>query len=243
MANLDLSKQVGPLPLGAWVVVVGAGLGIAYYSRNSGGGSSEAPVIVEDGSGVPGVGTGPGWVAVPPPSSAPPAAERVITNNEEWGVAAINLLIAEGYDAAVADSAIRKYLAGEKLGLQEYALVRVALQKIGATPIPLPAPYYPAPTIPAPPVSVPKPVTQKPPPPKKAPAPKPAPRKFRYYTVQRWPSKASTLSGIASTVYGNANRWPDIYNANRAGRKRADGKMGFVVNPNLIYTGWVLLIP
>ena len=51
---MDLGRQYGPLPLGAWVAVVGGGLGIALYTR-----SRDKPTVnVEDGSGVPGVGTG-----------------------------------------------------------------------------------------------------------------------------------------------------------------------------------------
>ncbi|MBK9715174.1 MAG: LysM peptidoglycan-binding domain-containing protein [Kouleothrix sp.] len=43
-----------------------------------------------------------------------------------------------------------------------------------------------------------------------------------------------TLTGIAFAAYGNANRWQDIYTANRA----AVGS-----NPNLIFPGTVLSIP
>src|SRR5688572_8717937 len=107
MAGPDFGKQIGPLPLGAWVIVVGGGLGIAWYTRSRTG--ATAPVVVEDGSGVPGVGQGVGWIAVPPPSSAPGGPPEP-TTNEEWGKAAINYLIAMGYDANVADAAIRKYL-------------------------------------------------------------------------------------------------------------------------------------
>ena len=60
---LNLAKQVGPLPLGAWVIVVGGGLGIAWWSRRN---SAAEPVYVEDGSGTSGVGVGGGAVGWSP---------------------------------------------------------------------------------------------------------------------------------------------------------------------------------
>lgn len=62
------------------------------------------------------------------------------------------------------------------------------------------------------------------------PAPAPAPAASRTYTVV----SGDTLSGIAKRFYGNANRYPEIYNANRA-----------VIggNPNLIKPGQRLVIP
>jgi nucleoid-associated protein YgaU len=49
------------------------------------------------------------------------------------------------------------------------------------------------------------------------------------YTVQR----GDTLSHIAQRFLGKANRWPDVYNANK----------DKINNPNLIYPGQVLVIP
>jgi nucleoid-associated protein YgaU len=168
MAGLDLGKQVGPLPLGAWLVVVGTGVGIAVFGKRNSG-PPAPPEIVEDIGGVPGVGMGPGWVAVPPPSFAP--ATPQITTNDEWAIAATNYLIAQGYDPGVSDQAVRKYISAERLGIQEYSLIRIVLTKIGALPYPLPpgpdapvvvpaqpaVPAAPAPTVAAPVVSIPRP--------------------------------------------------------------------------------------
>lgn len=134
MASLDLGKQVGPLPLGAWIVVVGGGLGIAYYTRRSG----QEPVIVDDTSGVPGVGTGAvgGWVPTSPTPQDP--VQPAITTNEEWGRAAINWLLARGYPPNESDSAIRKYLAGTRTSIQEYTLIGLVLVALGSPPQPLP---------------------------------------------------------------------------------------------------------
>lgn len=133
MASLDLGKQVGPLPLGAWVVVVGAGLGIAYYTRRQ----TADPTIVESGNGTPGVGMGGSGmytelVPVTQPGTGKP------TTNEEWGVAALNWLIGHNYPRDVADQAVRKYLAGNRLSVGEYTLIGQVLAALGSPPQILP---------------------------------------------------------------------------------------------------------
>ncbi len=221
MAGPDFGKMVGPLPLGAWVAVIGGGLGIALYTRNQ---SSGGPEIVEDTSGVPGVGmggSGMGWVDVSPPANSGTPA---ITNNEEWARAAVNWLIASGYDPAVSDSAIRKYMAVERLDVREFALVTLALGKLGAPPILLPPPTMATPSIVRPVISPPT-----------SPVPRP-PAKYRYHTVR----PGESLWRIGKT---HNSDWQRIYNANRHGTRRADGTPGMIRNPNLIYPGWRLLIP
>jgi nucleoid-associated protein YgaU len=56
----------------------------------------------------------------------------------------------------------------------------------------------------------------------------------RHMTVTKWPTPGSTLSGIAQIMYGDASKWPRIYQANQA-------LIG--PNPNLIQPGWDLLVP
>jgi hypothetical protein len=242
LAGMDLSKPVGPLPLGAWIAVVGGGLGIAWYSKRAGTGTV-TPTIVEDtGMGNPDVGAGGSWLAVPPPTSAPPGNAAPATN-EEWGRLAINWLIAQGYDPATSDSAIRKYLETQSLDTREYALLQSALRQFGSPPIPLPSPP-PAPSIP-PPVVITPPVV-KPPPVTKPPVvtvPPPGTKKLRYVAITPWPTLTSTLSGIAKKYYGNGNRWPEIYNVNKAGFRRPDGSMGWITNPNVIYAGRTVYVP
>lgn len=231
--SVDFGKQVGPLPLGAWIVVVGGGLGIAWYSRRMG--SQPAATVVEDTSGDPGVGMGPGWLAIAPPTDAPPGAPTPVTN-EEWGKAAINYLIAQGYDANVADSAIRKYLEAAELNLQEYALVRFALIKLGSPPVPLPPP-------PPPPVA-PPPVVQPPPAPDPDPPPPPPPTpQIRIILVTPWPTGRSTLWGIAREFYGNGNLWPRLFEANRINTIRPDGSPGFISNPDYLRVGDRIYVP
>lgn len=231
---LNFGQQVGPLPLGAWAAVVAGGLGIAWYSvRNQK--ASAAPQLVTDTSGDPGVGTGPSWTAVPPPSTSPDSTQVTIDTNEAWSVAAINYLIAQGYDPNVADSAIRKYMQSDSLSIQEYALVRFALAKLGSPPTPLPDP-------PAPPTSVGTPVIPVTPPPVTPPQPVIS-MTGRYVWVQRWPAKQSTLWGIAAVYYGNGNQWPTIYNVNKKGFVRPDNTVGEIANPNVLYPGEKLWVP
>jgi hypothetical protein len=136
VAGVDLGKQVGPLPLGAWVAVVAGGLGIAVYTRRQ----SAAPAeIVDNTSGDAGVGTGAvgGFIPTSPNPTAPIATP---TTNDEWAVMVENGLIAKNYPAAQVDSMVRKYISGASstMSPQEYALLGVALATYGAPPQTLP---------------------------------------------------------------------------------------------------------
>ena len=62
-----------------------------------------------------------------------------------------------------------------------------------------------------------------------APSPAPAKPTARTYTVV----KGDTLSKIAKSMYGNANKWRKIYEANT----------DIIKNPDLIHPGQILKIP
>jgi hypothetical protein len=230
MSSLDLSKQVGPLPLGAWLAVVAGGLGIAWYTRRN---TTADPAPVVDTSGINGVGDGSvgGWANTTP--AATQTSNPVVQTNEAWAVQAINWLIAQGYPSTVSDSAIRKYInaTGNK-SIQEWSLISLVLTHFGSPPNPLPptedgpGPVYgpgpePPPTQAAPPVTQPPPAAQS--------VAAPAPAQQRYYTVKR----GDNLWNIAKAYYGNGAQYVRIFNANR----------NRISNPNLIQPGWVLLIP
>jgi hypothetical protein len=190
---MNLGQQIGPLPLGAWVVVVGGGLGIAWYTRRSG--ASSAPIIVDDTSGVPGVGTGAvgGWVPTAPSGGGTDVVAPTITTNDEWARAAINHLIAQNYPPATADSAIRKYISGVKTSVTEYALLVIALAKFGSPPQPLP----PTENEPTPEPTQPTPTT-----------PPPAPSDgTQWFTVPLWRVTGMTIKQIAAQLYGNGGKW------------------------------------
>jgi nucleoid-associated protein YgaU len=61
------------------------------------------------------------------------------------------------------------------------------------------------------------------------PSPQSTPTSIRTHTVQ----KGDTLSEIAKTYYGDANKWHKIYEANR----------DVIKNPDLIYPGQTFTIP
>lgn len=130
---IDLGKQYGPLPLGAWVAVVGVGAGIAWYTRRQG----QDPTIVENVGGVPGVGMGGGgpFIPVTPESNAGQGAP---TTNEEWGRKAVQWLKAYGMDPLISEQAVSKYLSGVKLSAQEFSLIGLALVGVGPLPQSIP---------------------------------------------------------------------------------------------------------
>lgn len=229
MAGFDLGKQVGPLPMGAWIAVVGGGLAIAIYTRKNQQGQATTQVVTDTGAD-PGVGLGgSGWVTVQAPAAGNDSGPSISTN-DEWARAATNYLIAQGYDPAVADSAIRKYMEANQLTTQEYAMLRIVLGKLGAPPTPL-GPPADAPAMPTTPVVTPPPVVT------------PTTTALRYVTVTPWPTKRSTLWGISTEFYHNGSRYVDIYNANKAGYTRPDGTKGWMTNPNRTYPGRTLWVP
>lgn len=234
MAEMDLGKQIGPLPLGAWIAVVAGGLGIALWSRNRTDGLSE-PEIVEDGSGTPGVGEGPGWVAVPPPTTGP--STPTYETNEAWGQAAINWLIAQGYPAGLASSAITKALnggediSGNKMSIQEWALWSLALTKFGAPPYPVnvaPPTGTPGPVTPTDPPTTPPPTTSKPPTNKIPPH------------VVVIAKRGDSISKIASR-YGKS--WRTVWNFNLKYRSPATVAIMKARGPNLIFAGTRIWVP
>jgi LysM repeat protein len=239
MAGLDLGKQIGPLPLGAWVVVVAGGLGIAYYTRHSGANTAEPDTTV-DTSGDPGVGDGTvgGWTSTTPTTGTGSTDPRAaVVDNDTWAVYVEGVLIGRyNYDPLLVDSAVRKYISGVSLSVTEYTIIRQALT-IMVPPNPLPADGTVTPPVITPPTNVPGPVKT---PPKPAPKPTPKPKPAaRYYTVK----KGDNLWNISKKYYGTGTKYMTIFNANHKGKKLPDGTAGKISNPALIQPGWRLVIP
>lgn len=212
---MDLGKQVGPMPLGAWYAVVGTGLGIAWYTRRNAAPSTPstdplaAPI---DPTSQDAVGTGPGWVAVPPPTTGPAAP---ITDNDSWGNAAINFLISRGMDPGLSQSAIAHALQGDPMSIREFALWSLAIGGIGPPPFAVSV---------LPPTSVPTPVTPTAPPP--SPGPAPSAVSGQKFVID---GAHKTLHTLAHRFYGNASEWRKIFDANRKGVRR----------PNGMHPGWL----
>lgn len=252
---MDLGKQVGPLPLGAWIVVVAGGLGIAVWQRNTG---NSDPTPVEDTSGTPGVGTGDGMVGVTPLpgyGNTPSTGTGVTYDtNEAWGQAAINWLIAQGYQPGLASSAITKALnggqdvSGNKMSIAEWSLWTLALTKFGSPPTPVNVP---------PPSSVPGPVTQPPPPPVKKPPPSKPPVKtpapvhpptkpgippYTSVKVSSSDPNRRTVSAIAAH-YGHGQSWQTVWNFNLKYRPPATAALLRARGPNLVFNGTTIWVP
>lgn len=131
MANI-LAKQVGPLPLGMWGIVVAGGLGIGYViNRNMARSQSDSAQLTESG-----VGEGGGQFVYDPPESGD--NDNSPKSNFEWGQRAKQFLIAKGMNPILVDNTIRKYLQGLPLTLEEQGLVNMALTEFGAPPEYLP---------------------------------------------------------------------------------------------------------
>lgn len=213
MAGPDMGKMVGPLPLGAWVAVLGGGLGIAYYTRHSGSAAPAAAVpVANDPVGTGGSGM---WSDLTVPTTSTGSVSDP-TTNDEWAVKAIKTLIGTGYPAINADQAIRRYVAGETLAANEAAMVNAAIALIGPTPQVLPPPTTGIPTGPPP-------------------TPKPTNNLYRYHTVKITESiftvAASEKVSLSAVWQGN---WNQI--------TRLDGSPGILANYGL-HHGMRLVIP
>lgn len=223
----DFSQKIGPLPLGAWVAIAGGGIGLYMLHRNKAA-AAAAPASIDPTASIVGTG-GAGAVSesyVPTTGGVTTTTPAKLTSNTQWGSQAFSWLAALGMNPTMADSAIRNYLDGRTLSVQENALISQVLGKYGTPPEQLPA---------APPVPVVTPISPPPAPPAPAPVvqapPQPvgiAPPRVNTYTVQR----GDTLSGIAARYPDPAITWQSIFNANR----------GTINNPHLIYPGQVITI-
>lgn len=235
MAGMDLGKQYGPLPLGAWVAVVAGGLGIALWTKNNH--AADEPVITDDVSGDAGVGTGGSgmWTDLDVPTTGSGGA--TYASNEAWGTAAINWLIAQGYSPGLSNSAVTKALAGgvdiegNKMSIQEWSLWTLVLLNMGSPPYPVNV---------APPTDAPGPVTQ--PPDDTTPTPpttKPPDNKVpEHYTVVA--KHGDTIGSIAGK-YGKG--WKETYDFNVKYRTTASAAIFKARGPNLIFAGTTIWVP
>lgn len=142
---LDLGKQVGPLPLGAWMAVIGGGLALGWYATRSGGaGTDAAPedqLLAESG-----VGTGGGQFVYEPPTTITPDTTETL---DQWADRAIRYLISLGTPPLDADRAIKKYTSNQTLTNSEGVLVNKAINGIGPPPpgeLPAPSTVEPPPS-------------------------------------------------------------------------------------------------
>lgn len=139
----ELTKMVGPLPLGAWIAVVGGGLAYLYYTRSQQAASDSTDTsgdVVDDTSTDPGVGLGgvpAGYTYTGDDSeddTTGTGSTATYADNNAWGQAATNYLISMGYDAASANAAISAFInEGSPTALQ-WLMISSAEAYLGAPP-------------------------------------------------------------------------------------------------------------
>jgi hypothetical protein len=130
MADLGatLGKQIGPLPLGAWVAVVGGGLGIAWYANTKKGSSAEQPDQQLTETGV-----GEGTTAfIPAAEVSQPTAP--LETLDDWINNAVKQAIALGATPLEIEQALRLYSKGEALSTRQATLVNRVIALIGPAP-------------------------------------------------------------------------------------------------------------
>jgi hypothetical protein len=156
LGHIDLSKMVGPLPLGAWVAAVGGGLGFMLYQRRQADIPADGSINPDDGTGdnIDQVGRGgfPGqWTQLvpvrPPPNVPDPNAIHTLN---DWRLAAIRWLILTHHSPITAETGIDSYLAGRALTASQLTLVDLALGHIGPPPSHVPPPHLGTPQKPPP---------------------------------------------------------------------------------------------
>jgi len=148
-----LDQNVGPLPLGVWVLVIGGGLGVSWFinrrtaarpssGSGSGGGMPYLPPASDGGPVVVPGGPSDNIGLTPPGAPA---------DNAAWKRAAQNWLVGvAGTDPLTAWNALTKYLDGLPLGTTEAGAVDKALRQFGPPPEGAPVIIQEPPTAPVP---------------------------------------------------------------------------------------------
>lgn len=144
-----LTHKLGPLPVGVWMLAAG---GIWWYVKGRGG--SGAPGAQTDPAGnvgtidpktgyvygssqdqsAQGAGFGGGGSGGSTSSGSTTAGQYA--DNNAWSRAAINFLVGVGVDPTEANSAVTQFVTSQGLTTQQQADVNLAIQSIGAPPVP-----------------------------------------------------------------------------------------------------------
>lgn len=165
----DLGKMAGPLPLGAWLGVVGGGLYLASRAHKAAAvapTATAAPATTNTSGLSSGAGGGfvgatttlPGLPATSSAVTSSPAAD-VLTSNSAWLQRATAGLVSQGFAGYTTSQALEAYLEGNQLSADQARLVESAIKLFGLppdppalapAPIPDPGPVAPSPVLPAP---------------------------------------------------------------------------------------------
>lgn len=166
-----LSHKLGPLPMGAWALAVGGGLGAAVLIRNHAANTATAaaPDTTAGLATTAGLGgaavsdpANPGAISDPAGDPAAPATAAPVNTNSQWRQQAVKYLIAQGHSGVYAEYVIGRYLSGKTISHYGGTLLDKVLAGLGPTPQAVPPPVV-------------KPAPKPKPKPKPAPKPKPKP--------------------------------------------------------------------
>lgn len=135
-----LSKKLGPLPLGVWLLAVAGGLGLSFYMQRKTG-EEELTEEEEDGFldyselpySPPNFG---GAVTLPDYGTVGPVQPRQQTpeTNDQWLQFGVEWLISTGTNALAAQNGLSKYLEGKSLTVAEQAMVSRVIRAFGSPP-------------------------------------------------------------------------------------------------------------
>jgi hypothetical protein len=147
-----LSRKVGPLPMGVWILAVGGGLVLTWYMRRN----SSASTGTDTGTDTTapdtgGTGTGTWPYGIPngvgqtgSSDTGSDATDSTLpTTNEQWQRRAVSILVGRGYEPTAVDRAISAYLGGEPLTTTQRAVINEAIILLGPPPVSPPSPTSP----------------------------------------------------------------------------------------------------
>lgn len=135
-AKGGLGKQLGPLPVGVWIAIVGGGLVISFYlaNKNTKKGGTDNTDTTQPGALVyTGVGGNDGTSDDPDKTTT-----AGFQTNEAWAQAAKNYLISQGVDAKEASDAVDLYINAQALNNKQNAMISTVTRALGAPPQSLP---------------------------------------------------------------------------------------------------------
>jgi len=141
-ARKALTREIGPLPVWAWLVVIVGGvlLGRMISRRSSGdgdeaeGGGGGSPSRIQLPAGYSGGAVGGGIML---PNGAAPEQNRTsetIESNEQWRRQAVAYLVGAGNPPLGVDRALFAYLNGQELTPEQSDYVSEAITRFGIPP-------------------------------------------------------------------------------------------------------------
>lgn len=149
-----LSKQIGPLPAGGWLVAIVGGVGVAVFIRRRANNAESYDAGLEageesvagdatdgldgrgfqNGESLTNQGSGNlyrnGGYAVPPTNNTP------IRTNAEWKSRASTQLMLRGYVPWLVYAAIERWFAGKRLSGAQQNIINEAIGLVGPPPRP-----------------------------------------------------------------------------------------------------------